>query len=190
MKVSEIAIESTPRLLREAERWREGGALPSRIETPGPGQTSVWDFPRPPRVERVHERLTIEWADRIIVDTRCALRVCETAAPPTYYVAREDLPQDCLVEAGGRTECEWKGRAQYYSVVIDGLEARSAVWIYDPPQPEYSVLHDYFGVYASRLGRCTVAGHQVRPQPGSFYAGWITPDLVGPFKGDPGSDRW
>jgi uncharacterized protein (DUF427 family) len=190
MHTTPLSIEITDRLQREAERWRSGNRRPHNIVQPKAGETSVWDFPRPPSVERVHERVTIDWAGQTIVDTSSALRVCETAAPPTYYIHRRDFPEGSLIETGGRSECEWKGPASYYSILIEGETAEAAAWIYPSLHPEYSVLRDFFGVYASRVDRCTVAGLEVRPQPGSFYAGWITPDLVGPFKGSAGSEGW
>ena len=179
----------TPRLAREAERWR-ASVKPPFVDDPGPDQRSVWDFPRPPAVERVLDRVTIEFADRMVADTTRCLRVCETASPPTYYVPRADLDVSLLVPGGGLSMCEWKGRARYYDLVVDGRTSPQAAWDYPSVSAEYQVLADHLAFYASRVDRCTVAGEVVRPQAGSFYAGWITSELTGPFKGDPGTQGW
>ena len=163
---------------------------PSFAVSPGPGQVSVWDFPRPPRLEPVGERVRIEFAGEVIADTLHALRVCETASPPTYYVPRSDVRSGALVPCPGASMCEWKGRASYWTVRSGGAEAPAAAWSYEQPTSAFSALRDHVAFYAGRMDRCTVGPHVVVPQPGAFYGGWITPDLVGPFKGEPGTGHW
>lgn len=189
MRTEPIEIPMTPRLAREAERWRQS-VKPPFVETPGPGQRSVWDFPRPPAVERVLDRVTIEMAGRMIADTTRCLRVCETASPPTYYVPRVDIAMEFLVPGAGLSMCEWKGRARYFDIVVDGARSEQAAWDYPSVSDEYAVLADHLAFYASRVDRCTVAQEVARPQGGQFYAGWITSELTGPFKGDPGTQGW
>ena len=179
----------TPRLQREADRWKQS-VKPSFVETPGPGQRSVWDFPRPPAVERVLDRVTIEFGGQTIVDTQACLRVNETASPPTYYVPRADIVPNVLVPGGGLSMCEWKGRARYFDLRVGAHTSQQAAWDYPSVSAEYAALADHVAFYASRVDRCTVAGEVVRPQAGQFYAGWITSDLTGPFKGDPGTQGW
>lgn len=179
----------TPRLAKEAARWKQS-VKPPFVQTPESGQRSVWDFPRPPAVERVLDRVTIEFGGQTVVSTDRCLRVCETASPPTYYVPRADIAVDVLTPGQGLSMCEWKGRARYFDLVVDGRRSEQAAWDYPSVSAEYAVLADHVAFYASRVDRCTVAGEVVRPQAGHFYAGWITSDLAGPFKGDPGTQGW
>lgn len=163
---------------------------PSHAVAPGPGQVSVWDFPRPPRIEPVEERVRIELGGVTIAETDRALRVCETASPPTYYIPREDISADALVPAPGGSWCEWKGRAVYWTVRGGGREAAGAAWSYPSPAPAFAALGNHVAFYAGPMDACWVGRHRVVPQPGAFYGGWITPDLVGPFKGEPGTGHW
>lgn len=162
---------------------------PSRVP-PGPGQVSVWDFPRPPRLEPVDARVRIEFGGALIVDTTRALRVCETASPPTYYVPLDDVMADVLEPAPGQSFCEWKGRAAYWSVRVGDRVSPDAAWSYPAPTPAFAALRDHVAFYAGRVDACYVGDARVIPQPGHFYGGWITPDVVGPFKGEPGTGHW
>lgn len=161
-----------------------------RPEPAGPGQQSVWDFPRPPRVEPVAARVRVEFAGVIVADTTRALRVCETASPPTYYIPPGDVLAGCLVESARTSFCEWKGRARYWTLVAGGRRSDDAAWSYAAPEAGFEMLAGYLAFYAQRVDACWVGDDRVTPQPGRFYGGWITPDLVGPFKGAPGSDGW
>lgn len=181
--------EITSRLAKIAAMWRDA-PRPLDIVQPGPGQESVWDFPRPPALEPVVRPVRIEHAGRVIADTRRALRVAETASPPCYYIVPEDVASPCLRPGQGTSFCEWKGQAVYWDVVVDERVVRDAGWSYPEPYEEYAALAGYLGFYAQKLDRCTVGGVVVQPQPGGFYGGWITPELVGPFKGSPGSRGW
>lgn len=190
VKTEPIQVPLTPRLTREAARWETHGRRPQSIVVPQPGQESVWSYPRPPALERVLDRVTIEFAGEMIADTVKALRVCETASPPTYYIPFQDLRMELFRPEAGSSICEWKGQARYYTLDVHGKTARRCAWTYSPPSTEYRALADTMGFYPGRVDRCTVGEFDVRPQPGEFYAGWITPDLVGPFKGEPGSEGW
>jgi uncharacterized protein (DUF427 family) len=154
--------------------------------TPAPGQESVWDYPRPPRVEPVADRITIELDGREIADTANAVRVLETSHPPVYYLPRDAFVDGVLQPTAGQSFCEFKGRASYLSV---GGEERAA-WFYSTPNAGYESLVDRVAVYPGRMTRCTVGGVEVAPQEVDFYGGWITPNIVGPFKGAPGTLDW
>jgi uncharacterized protein (DUF427 family) len=158
-------------------------------EIPGPGQESVWDYPRPPAVEASSERIRIELGGALVADTTDALRVLETSHPPVYYLA----PEAFLVpvhEAGGLSMCEFKGMAHYLTIAAgDRIAVRSA-WTYPEPWPGYEALAGRIAVYPSKMDRCLVDGEVVRAQEGDFYGGWITSRVVGPFKGAPGTLGW
>jgi uncharacterized protein (DUF427 family) len=165
-------------------------ALPVTPVTPGPGQESVWDYPRPPRAEPVAKRIRVVFAGLAIVDSVGAIRVLETSHPPVYYLPPGDFRPGTLVPAAGRSFCEWKGVARYFDIVAGGRRANRAGWSYPLPLPAFAALRDYVALYAQPFDACTVDGVAVVPQPGAFYGGWITPDIVGPFKGEPGSAGW
>lgn len=161
-----------------------------RPETPGAGQESVWDYPRPPRVEPVAQRITIRLGGEIIADTRRAVRVLETSHPPVFYVPIADFTPDALAVGAGSSFCEFKGAARYLDVRGGGEVRSSAAWNYPHPSRGFEVLADRVAVYAQQMDECTVDGEVVIPQPGGFYGGWITSSVVGPFKGVPGSMGW
>ncbi len=162
---------------------------PRRIE-PLPGQESVWDYPRPARVEDTPRHIEIVFNDRIIVDTRRAKRVLETSHPPVYYVPPEEILEGALVATTRHSVCEWKGAATYYSVIAGDAIAEDAAWSYLAPTLSFAPIRGYVAFYPSRMDACLIDGVPVHAQPGDFYGGWITPDLVGPFKGDPGTRGW
>lgn len=163
---------------------------------PGPGQESVWDYPRPPAVERSDEHVVVRLGTTVVADTRRALRVLETSHPPTYYLPVEDVAEGALVPAGGLpTWCEHKGRAVYLDVLgrdADGspVVARRAAWRYPRPRAGYEQLAVHVAVYPGRMTRCTVDGDVVDAQAGDYYGGWRTSRVVGPFKGTPGTRWW
>ncbi len=157
---------------------------------PGPGQESVWDYPRPPRLEPTSRHIQVWFGGIAIADTCRAYRVLETSHPPTYYLPPEDIRMAHLIPVGGSSFCEWKGIAAYYTVVVGDRRAERAAWSYPHPTPAFRPLQNHVAFYAGAMDRCTVAGELVRPQPGGFYGGWITSDIVGPFKGEPGSMGW
>ena len=173
---------------RASWRWR-GDQRPPFATTPGPGQESVWDYPRPPRVESDERRVRVAVESVIIAESRRCQRVLETASPPTFYLPPDDVDRDALVPAERSSFCEWKGQADYWSVRIGSKLLEAVAWSYPDPFPEFSVLKGYIAFYPQRLA-CSVAGARVEPQRGDFYAGWVTPELVGPFKGEPDSEGW
>jgi uncharacterized protein (DUF427 family) len=159
-------------------------------DPPGPGQESVWDYPRPPRLEEFTGSITVELGGRLIASTTRAWRVLETSHPPTYYLPRDAFGEGVLRPTGGASWCEWKGQARYYDLVADGREAPRAAWTYPEPSRDFAPIAGAVAVMASAMDRCTVNGEEVIPQPGGFYGGWITSWIVGPFKGIPGSTGW
>ena len=159
---------------------------PPKAITPRPGQESVWDYPRPPRVEPVNARVTIELDGRVIAETTDAVRVLETSHPPVYYLPRSDFAAGVLQPAEGSSFCEFKGRAGYLSVG----SAERAAWFYPEPSRGFETLVDRVAVYPAAMERCTVDGETVIAQEGDFYGGWITANIVGPFKGAPGTWGW
>jgi uncharacterized protein (DUF427 family) len=162
---------------------------PRRIE-PGPGQESVWDYPRPPRVEKVTKSIKIVFNGITIVETSAAQRILETSHPPVYYIPQKDIQMQYLVKEKESSYCEWKGRAEYYSLVIGDKRAENAAWSYPHPAAPFVSIKDHFAFYAGPMDACYVDGERVEPQPGGFYGGWITKDIVGPFKGEPGTLGW
>ncbi|WP_394770422.1 DUF427 domain-containing protein [Lacisediminihabitans sp.] len=160
-----------------------------RIE-PQPGQESVWDYPRPPRVEPTTERVVIRFGGETIVDTTDAVRVLETSHPPVYYLPRSAFAPGVLVPAPGASFCEFKGAAAYLTVRSGSHEAVAAAWFYPRPTPGFESLADRVAVYPSAMDSCEVAGERVTAQAGDFYGGWITSRVVGPFKGEPGTLGW
>jgi uncharacterized protein (DUF427 family) len=161
-----------------------------RRDPVGPGQESVWDYPRPPSAEVSDRHVVVELGGRTIADTRRAVRVCETSHPPVYYVPRDDVAADVLHRGDGGSWCEWKGAATYWDAVVDGRRVAAVGWSYENPSPSYEHLRGAVAFYPGRVHRALVDDEQVRPQPGNFYGGWITDDVAGPFKGAPGTLGW
>lgn len=157
---------------------------------PSSGQESVWDYPRPPRVEPVRDRVTIRLGGELIADTYEAMRVLETSHPPVYYLPIADFVDGALADAPGSSFCEFKGTARYLDVRGGVMVAAGAAWNYPHPTPGFEALRDRVAVYAGPMDECTVGGEVVVPQPGGFYGGWVTSSVVGPFKGVPGSSGW
>lgn len=164
--------------------------MPVQREIPGPGRESVWDYPRPPRVESSAERVQIRFGGELIADSTRTLRVLETSHPPTYYVPVSDVVAGTLREASGSSWCEFKGAAAYFDVVVGDAVARSAAWTYPDPTSGFTALVDHIAVMPAAMDECRVGDEVVLPQEGGFYGGWITSRVVGPFKGGPGSRFW
>ena len=161
---------------------------PFAIE-PGRGQESVWDYPRPPKLVSDHRRIVVRRGDMLIADSRETYRILETAGPPTFYIPPRDVQERLLKPFPGRSICEWKGAAQYWTLTtpVSGREAIG--WSYPRAQDPYGSISNYFSFYPGRV-ECFVDGGRVRPQPGYFYGGWITREIVGPFKGSAGTSGW
>lgn len=179
------------------DAWRPRTSPPGgrAAVVPGPGQESVWDYPRPPAVVPSTEHVVVALGGTVLVDTRRALRVLETSHPPTYYLPLADVADGALVPvAGVSTTCEFKGRATYYDVVGTGGDGRPVVlpraaWGYPTPARGFEALADHVALYPDGL-TCTVDGEPVAAQDGDFYGGWRTARVVGPFKGGAGTRGW
>ena len=157
---------------------------------PAIGQESVWDYPRPPRIERSSKHIRVVLDGTVVAETRRAIRVLETSHPPVYYIPRGDTKLECLKPASGQTQCEWKGGAVYFDVIVAETVRPRAAWSYPNPTGDAELLRDCIAFYCSAMSECWVDNQRATPQPGSFYGGWITSDVVGPFKGSPGTEGW
>jgi uncharacterized protein (DUF427 family) len=158
---------------------------------PKSGQESVWDYPRPPRLERTTKQLKVIYKGYTIAETNRAYRVLETSHPPVYYFPPEDINMNFLQKrAGQRTFCEFKGSAEYWNIMTDKGEVLSAAWSYPDPNARFLDIKGYLAFYASKVDACYVNDELVQTQEGDFYGGWITEDIVGPFKGGPGTWGW
>jgi uncharacterized protein (DUF427 family) len=168
----------------------DGVPRPQRVE-PGPGQESVWDYPRPPRVERVPQRIRVVLDGIELAASDRALRVVETAGAPVYYLPPDDVRIDLLVATDRRTTCEWKGDARYFAIVVPGGRVVPiAAWSYEDPLRGYEAIRDSLAFYAWAVDEAWVGDERATPQPGHFYGGWVTSNIVGPIKGEPGSQAW
>ncbi len=157
----------------------------------GPGQESVWDYPRPPRLERTSAHVVVEFGGGVVADTTAAWRVLETSHPPVYYLPFDDVDDTALRPNPSTTFCEFKGRATYVDVVgADGRVQVAAGWTYPQPSPGFEPLADTVALYPGRMDRCLVDAEVVRAVQGDFYGGWVTPDVVGPFKGEAPDSMW
>ncbi len=163
-----------------------GRPVPDR---PGPGQESVWDYPRPPRLERTDELVIVTLGGRLVARSQRPMRVLETSHPPTYYLPSEDVDRSLLVPTGRQTWCEWKGQASYADLVVGSRRLPGACWWYDDPTPEFSGLAGAIAFYPE-LVEATVDGEAVTGVPGGFYGSWVTSRVTGPFKGAPGTEWW
>jgi uncharacterized protein (DUF427 family) len=169
--------------------WRYTGKdRPPFAELPGEGQESVWDYPRPPALVRSdRDVVVIAGSDELARSSRC-YRVLETASPPTWYVPAQDVNGGLLVPAPGSSMCEWKGRARYWALASDP-DGEPVAWSYPQPTAAFAPIADAFGFYPGRVA-CYVGQERVRPQPGYFYGGWLTDEISGPVKGEPGTGHW
>lgn len=155
-----------------------------------PGQESVWDYPRPPKMEATKRLLRVEFAGLTIAETTKGLRVLETSHPPVYYFPIEDVDLRYLRKGTARSFCEFKGRAVYWDLRAGGRESVNAAWGFPRPARSYEALAEHLAFYAGRVDGCFVDGERVDAQPGTFYGGWITSHIAGPFKGGGGTQGW
>lgn len=162
---------------------------PQRLQ-PQPGQESVWDYPRPPRLEPSAKRIQILFNGMSLADSQQTYRVLETSHPPVYYLPLADIRQEYLQPTSQQSYCEWKGVAHYYTVTVGDRREVNAAWYYPQPTPAFAAIANYVAFYPSRMEACFVDGEKVMAQAGDFYGGWITADIVGPFKGEAGSWGW
>ncbi len=163
---------------------------PRRIE-PGPGQESVWDYPRPPRLEASDKLIQVVFNGVTIAESRHAKRVLETSHPPVYYLRPEDVKLSEYFSRSPRTTfCEWKGSAHYYTITVGDRTLVNGAWDYPEPIPAFQDIQNHVAVYPGKMDACFVNGELVQAQPGDFYGGWITQDIVGPFKGSLDTLGW
>jgi len=151
---------------------------------------SVWDYPRPPRLESCPRRLRVIFAGVVIAETRRGYRVLETSHPPTYYFPPADVRMEFCIPGPLQTFCEFKGYAQYFNLVADKQTAVNGAWCYPEPTPAFAAIAGFMGFYPGRVDACFVDDEQVQAQAGSYYGGWITQEIQGPFKGGPGTLGW
>ncbi|MEM6682795.1 MAG: DUF427 domain-containing protein [Pseudomonadota bacterium] len=171
-----------------------GGRGPKHIEPKGPGDESVWDYPRPPIIDDAPAPVRVTLKGHILADTKRAKRIKETASPPTIYIHPDDCDFTVLKEADGLSICEWKGKAQYFDIRLpDSTHVRQAAWSYPDPFEDaikgMEKLANWLCFYPSKA-ECYVGDERVTPQPGQFYGGWVTKQIKGPFKGEPGTGGW
>jgi uncharacterized protein (DUF427 family) len=155
-----------------------------------PGQESVWDYPRPPRAEPTSKRIRVVFNGETVADTTRAVRLLETSHPPVYYIPAQDVRMEYLTVASRRTFCEFKGSASYWTLKVGNRRVENAAWSYQTPSSGYEVIKGYLAFYPSKADACYVDDEHAQPQEGDFYGGWITSDIVGPFKGGVGTWGW
>lgn len=165
-----------------------GQKRPDFAQPPGPGQESVWDYPRPPVVEARDCRIQVRAGDRVLAEADRCHRVLETASPPSVYIPRDAVRWEHFTEIPSGSICEWKGRARYFALADDPAGIPVA-WAYEHPTERFAAIADSVSFYPGRV-ECTMDGERVRPQPSEFYGGWMTDEIVGPVKGEPGTGHW
>ncbi len=177
----------TPDWIQKARlQWEfTGQKRPDFAKEPDPGQESVWDYPRPPKVDPDSRKIVVKSEEILIADTTHAVRILETASPPTIYIPKEDINMDVLIKTDGHSLCEWKGNATYWSVVLPNKKITKCGWSYEKPFEEFESIAGYLSFYPASL-ECFINDEKVKPQPGGFYGGWMTSEIVGPVKGEPG----
>ncbi len=169
--------------------WKyRGHKRPDFAAEPAPGQESVWDYPRPPKLAPDERLVEVYYDDQEVASSIKTYRVLETASPPTFYIPPKDVNRKMLSSVPGSSVCEWKGEAQYWTI-HSNPEVGVIGWSYPKPKAGFEQIRDYIAFYPAALS-CYVAAERVRAQPGQFYGGWITNEIVGPFKGDPGTAHW
>lgn len=180
-----------PRIQRARDAWRWRGAdRPDFAIEPKDGEESVWDYPRPPSVEAVSARVRVELDGVTVVDSRRAVRVLETASGPAIYVPFDDVRMDCMQPTNRGTVCEWKGPWIYWNLQVGSRRVPQAAWSYTDPWAGFEALTDCLSFYPAKVDACRLGEERVEPQPGGFYGGWVTPNIVGPMKGGPGTGGW
>ena len=175
--------------------WKyTGQTRPDFADEPREGQESVWDYPRPPALVKLEQRVEVRAAEVLLARSEKCLRVLETASPPTIYIPPEDIDFAHLQGVGGSSFCEWKGAAEYWALQ-EAREVRQPPssppigWSYPSPNPAFAELAGWLSFYPGRVA-CFIGGERVRPQDGGFYGGWVTDNIAGPWKGGPGTGGW
>ncbi|MEN8175382.1 MAG: DUF427 domain-containing protein [Pseudomonadota bacterium] len=168
--------------------WKyHGQARPVFADIPGPGQESVWDYPRPPALVRDKRLVEVRAGGLLLARSARAVRVLETGSPPTIYLPREDADLNLLQRTKAQSFCEWKGEAGYFDLVTAETRLEKVAWSYEQPFPAFTGIAGYLSFYPQRV-ECFVDGERVRPQAGGYYGGWVTDEVVGPYKGQPGTE--
>ena len=169
--------------------WKYTGInRPHFADEPQEGQESVWDYPRPPALVRDTRYIEVRYQDIMIAASSGAYRILETASPPTVYIPPKDVSMEFLQGMRGSSFCEWKGAASYWGLA-DHVEMGAIGWSYRNPSQPFRVIKDFMSFYPA-LVECYIDGERVRPQPGGFYGGWVTKEIVGPYKGESGTGGW
>ncbi len=166
-----------------------GRERPGFAIEPGPGQESVWDYPRPPIFVEDNREVSVRLGNLVVAQTSAAIRVLETASPPTFYLPLGDVNVNLLRRGNGSSFCEWKGAATYWSLEHGGEVIENVGWSYASPTTAFAKIQGHLSFYPALL-ECYVDGERVRPQIGGFYGGWVTNEIVGPYKGQPGTAGW
>ena len=175
----------------EVKKWRSHKRdKPDNIIKPGPGQESIWDYPRLPKVELFTKNIRVKFAGKVIALTNKSYKVMETSSPPCYYISQENIEMEYLFKSAYKTLCEWKGIARYWSVRVGDKVSKNAAWSYPKPLEGFEQIKDHIAFFAGRVDGCYIDDEKVVPQAGDFYGGWITKNIVGPFKGESGTERW
>jgi uncharacterized protein (DUF427 family) len=180
-----------PEWIRIARRKWEycGHERPPFAVPPSPGQESVWEYPRPPVLMPDHRRVTVCVQGKVLADSSSTFRILETASPPTFYLPPGDVDASRLMPLGTSSVCEWKGTAHYWALRGTEEQGEPVAWVYPEPYPEFESIAGYFSFYPGRI-ECCLGQERVRPQPGGLYGGWVTKEIIGPFKGLPGTEQW
>lgn len=185
-----VSKQPSPEVLRARRKWKwNGQERPAWADAPAAGQESVWDFPRPPRIEPELRTVRVEHGGEVVAETRSALRVLETAGAPALYLPVADVDPALLVVSSGESFCEWKGRARLFDVTA-GKGASEAAWSYPDPYPEFESIRGRLAFHPARVDACWLGNLRATPQLGGYYGGWVTDELAGPIKGGPGSGAW
>lgn len=161
-----------------------------KIKVPRRGQESVWNYPRPPKLERIHKQMRVEFGGMVLAETTQGFRLLETGIPPVYFFPPTDVRIAYLILSARQTVCEWRGIARYWSIKIGKRVATDAAWSYPHPGEEYESISNFLAFYPGKVDACHVGKQKVKAQPGEFYGGWVTPKILGPFKGEPGTEFW
>ncbi len=164
--------------------------MKGRINMAKKPEESVWDYPRPPRVEVFAGLIEIRHGGYVVAQSSCTYRLLETSHPPVFYIPPADIKMEMLSKTDKTSICEFKGTAVYYDLAMPGLHVKSVAWSYEKPMSGFEVIKDHLAFYPSKVDACFVDGERVKPQEGDFYGGWITANIKGPFKGGPGTRGW
>lgn len=185
-----VAVSEEVRAARAKWRYR-GDVRPPFADTPTAAQESVWDYPRPPRIEADARHIRVMHGTETLADTRAALRVLETASPPTFYLPPDDVNLALLEASTQSTLCEWKGVGRAFDLIASrhGASLSAVAWAYFDVFPEFEAIRGFFAFYPAKV-RCMVDGAVVQPQHGGYYGGWVTEEIAGPFKGEAGTEAW